>query len=545
MLALPISELNLSKEGIITSTFMLRRKNKEPAGRHYQKLLKERNGKFEKKIEPVEKIDDEKIDKEKLEQKRRKRSFKIFGEESYYDILDLPSRSLVTEKIIKKKYKRLVIRYHPDKYAQGDYNEKEKEKWLNIQTAYDTLMDETKRRRYDSTLEFNDEIPKKSDLEKNSFFDVFTGYFDLNSYFSVQKNVPKLGDEKMELKEVMKFYDFWFKFESWRQFSHKEEHIISEAENRNEKRWMEKENKKMKSEMIKKESKRIKKMVSMAYEYDPRILKMIKEQEDEKQKKKDLQKLRKQKKKEEIQRKIREEKEAVQKKKEEALKIEKEKKEAKKKLKEEKENFRKEFDILFYEKINEKRFDKYYVNNIFEMLKEKELNFVKEALKNNKINSGQEFDKLYKKILKKRKEALEKKKADEKKLKEEEEKKRHQRVWPKEDLSLLHKGLLKYPPGTNQRWVRISNYLKNKYTEQEICEKVTEQKSGQANNKRKTEKKTKWTQEEQKLLEKGIRLVHKKLKPLERWNKIAKYVPGKSTKECVERFKFIKSQLKK
>lgn len=133
-------------------------------------------------------------------------------------------------------------------------------------------MDETKRRRYDSTLAYNDEVPKKFDLESEDFFEVFFDYFRINSYWSKNPKVPDLGDSSTPMPKVQKFYDFWFNFESWREFQHKDEFILEEAENRNEKRWMEKENKKLKSKMIKQEVQRIKGLVSLAYANDPRIL---------------------------------------------------------------------------------------------------------------------------------------------------------------------------------------------------------------------------------------------------------------------------------
>lgn len=84
-----------------------------------------------------------------------------------------------------------------------------------------------------------------------------------------------------------KFYDFWFNFESWREFHHEEEYDLEEAESRYEKRYMEKENKKLTSKLIKKEKQRIKNLVTLAYQNDPRIIAHHKKIEEEKQKKKE------------------------------------------------------------------------------------------------------------------------------------------------------------------------------------------------------------------------------------------------------------------
>lgn len=63
-------------------------------------------------------------------------------------------------------------------------------------------MDETKRRRYDSTLEFNDEIPKKFDSETENFYEFFNEYFRMNSYWSKNKKIPDLGDDNTNIKKV-------------------------------------------------------------------------------------------------------------------------------------------------------------------------------------------------------------------------------------------------------------------------------------------------------------------------------------------------------
>lgn len=99
--------------------------------------------------------------------------------------------------------------------------------------------------------------------------------------------MPDLGDASTPIKKVQKFYEFWFAFESWREFQHADEYILEEAENRNERRWMEKENKKLKSKMIKQEIQRIKSLVSLAYDNDPRIIEQNKQIEEEKERKRE------------------------------------------------------------------------------------------------------------------------------------------------------------------------------------------------------------------------------------------------------------------
>ncbi len=50
--------------------------------------------------------------------------------------------------------------------------------------------------------------------------------------WSADSNVPSLGDADTPYPEVTKFYDFWFTFKSWRDFSFLDEFDVNEAETR-------------------------------------------------------------------------------------------------------------------------------------------------------------------------------------------------------------------------------------------------------------------------------------------------------------------------
>lgn len=62
----------------------------------------------------------------------------------YYAILGVDKNASIDD--IKKTYKKLVIKYHPDKNKAPDA----KEKFNQIQEAYSVLSDENKRKQYDS-----------------------------------------------------------------------------------------------------------------------------------------------------------------------------------------------------------------------------------------------------------------------------------------------------------------------------------------------------------------------------------------------------------
>ncbi|KAI3929156.1 hypothetical protein MKX01_006392 [Papaver californicum] len=136
-------------------------------------------------------------------------------------------------------------------------------------------MDPVKRRVYDSTDEFGDEVP--ADCSPQNFFKVFGPAFMRNGRWSVIQPVPSLGEENSPLKQVDSFYDFWYGFKSWREFPHSDEYDLEEAETRDDKRWMERQNSKLREKARKEEHAR----------KDPRIVRRKEEEKAEKQKKKE------------------------------------------------------------------------------------------------------------------------------------------------------------------------------------------------------------------------------------------------------------------
>ena len=143
-------------------------------------------------------------------------------------------------------------------------------------------MDPVKRKRYDSSLPFDNRIPKEGDWTEETFYQVFSKCFNLNSMWAVKKPVPNLGDDTTPLAQVKKFYAYWDNFKSWREFSQYDEYNLDEAQDRYERRYMEKENKKLRSEHEKKERARIITLAQRAYTNDPRIKKEQAEIEAEK-----------------------------------------------------------------------------------------------------------------------------------------------------------------------------------------------------------------------------------------------------------------------
>ena len=64
---------------------------------------------------------------------------------SYYDVLDVAPDA--SEDEIKKQYRRLALRYHPDKNVDGAMTA---DVFKEVNEAYSVLSDVSKRARYDT-----------------------------------------------------------------------------------------------------------------------------------------------------------------------------------------------------------------------------------------------------------------------------------------------------------------------------------------------------------------------------------------------------------
>ena len=87
----------------------------------------------------------------------------------FYKILGIPRSA--KEKEIKKAFKKMSIKYHPDK-NKGD--EDAMKKYQDITAAYDALSDAERRRKYD---QYGEEGLNKPDGGGRDPFDFFGDFF--------------------------------------------------------------------------------------------------------------------------------------------------------------------------------------------------------------------------------------------------------------------------------------------------------------------------------------------------------------------------------
>ena len=476
----------------------------------------------------------------------------------------------------------------------------------------------------------NDELFNKINKINKKFFIEFGPVFLRNSIWSNRKPVPKIGDMNSDIKKVRKFYNFWYNFSSWRDFEVEGEHNLEEAENRWEKRAMLKENKKLKASKIKEEKLRIKNLVDMAYRSDPRLLIVTKKDEEEKERIKQE----KQKEREKI-KKEKEEKEALllalaEEKKEKLKEIKKtvfylikrilfgEKSSSFKdcfkildiniekdklyhiELNSSFDNnvcFFKELLVILNKEFKDEfkfMFEEYELINIINtnsliqlnnpdtyniIINDKDINLIKD-------NINKEFDSFYNNIILNIHNICNDKAiiADNYRVlctkyfntKFSDNDINESTIWTKDELSILQKGIKKYPAGTTRRYEKITDLVKTKSLNQIIqmtryiatCPNLKilgdsidlnvllgkTKKESKDNVKTTSNKELNnnsiitdngWKDEDQKNLEKALKKYPASIPANERWSSIASEVPGKTKKECVERYKYLAAMIKK
>ncbi|KAL9255474.1 DnaJ homolog subfamily C member 2-like protein [Drosera capensis] len=274
----------------------------EPAGHSFHAAALRLSGYIEKEDpsksdEKIAPSDREKTFYDSYSSKPRKNPGVGVHKQDHYALLGLAHlRYLATDEQIRRAYRKNAMKYHPDRHTDillSEAPEAAKKAQIDdmadqfkaLGEAYAVLTDPSRRRIYDSTDEFDDEIP--ADSAPEDFFEVFGPAFMRNGRWSINQPIPLLGDERTPLEEVDKFYSFWYNFKSWREFPHADEHDLEVAESREERRWMERQNAKLTEKARKEDYARIRSLVDNAYKRDPRILKRKEQEKAEKKRKKE------------------------------------------------------------------------------------------------------------------------------------------------------------------------------------------------------------------------------------------------------------------
>lgn len=411
-------------------------------------------------------------------------------DQDHYKVLGISKlRYKATDEQIKKAYRFKVLRHHPDKRrALGEDIREDDDYFTCITKAFEILGVPSKRRAYDSVdPEFDDHVPDKLSARKTyekKFFTEFSEVFENNARWSTRTPVPKLGQDETSRDEIEKFYEFWYAFESWREYSYLDEEDKETGSDRDERRWIEKNNRVERNEKKKEEMKRIRSLVDNAYNSDPRVIRFreaeIQEKADKKKAKADAAKARKaeeeriKKEAEEKERAEKVAKELEEKKRVDAEKREKEiQKKALKKERRELKTFTKEHNFFCatsqegYE--DEKVLHMTELDKLCEILSSVELEAINSKLKTVVNDEGaarlvfiEAYNDLNAKLEKGKLETIEKASRGSSKGSVGSSGK-GTGDWSSDELALLIKAVNLFPAGTSQRWEVVANFV-NQHT---------------------------------------------------------------------------------
>uniref|UniRef100_A0A4W5PVS8 DnaJ homolog subfamily C member 21 n=1 Tax=Hucho hucho TaxID=62062 RepID=A0A4W5PVS8_9TELE len=189
----------------------------------------------------------------------------------HYEVLGVKRDA--TDDDMKKVYRKLALRWHPDKNL--DNADDAAEQFKLIQAAYEVLSDPQERAWYDNHREAllkggvsGDYADESVDLVQFFTVTCYSGYGDdEEGFYTVYRNLfesitteemehskeedeeedefPSFGDSQSDYDTVHLFYAYWQSFCTRKKFAWKEDYDTRQGSNRWEKRAMEKENKKV------------------------------------------------------------------------------------------------------------------------------------------------------------------------------------------------------------------------------------------------------------------------------------------------------------
>lgn len=519
-------------------------------------------------------------------------------EQDHYAVLGLrKKRYNASEEDIRRKYRKKILIHHPDK--REGVVDRENDYFACITKAFEILGDPTKRRSYDSVDPFFDEdVPSANSSSKKNFFKIFAPAFERNSRWSEIQPVPHLGNSKSSRDDVDRFYRFWFDFKSWREYSYQDEEDKEKGSDREERRWIEKENRAVRESKKKEEVSRIRKLVDNAYSCDPRIAVFKEKEKLEKLRAKLSRENERKRRAEEEERKREEERIAAEKRNQEEeakLKAQREiEKKEKEVIKKQKKVLKKQVQEVFTQDYLSKLDGKEKVHAMTKLeyflqeLSLENLNQLKTEV--DTCNDTESIKRLIESKLDGNCNNHNQVSNSQKKVESLDQNCNvPTKKWSVDDCKLLTKAAKLFPPGTVKRWEVITNYF-NQHSgstitrkEREVLQKYHDLQNpassksnsmeashsgtstvftangsavngsivdaaaipserygaqdGEPVDATKSGVKISWSNEEQLILEQALKTYPKEMPKPERWAKIASCLPGRSVKDCLDRYK--------
>lgn len=124
-----------------------------------------------------------------------------------YQILETSKSSTPIE--IKKSYKRLCLKFHPDKLQQNSNSVLDTDHFPKIQFAYSILSDPAKRNRYNSTgsLGYGDELSDDDVFDWKSYFESMNEKITIEMIEEDKLKYQNSLEEKNDILENFVYYD--------------------------------------------------------------------------------------------------------------------------------------------------------------------------------------------------------------------------------------------------------------------------------------------------------------------------------------------------
>ncbi len=119
--------------------------------------------------------------------------------QDYYKVLGVERNATLAD--IKKSYRKLALKYHPDK---NQTNPNAKEQFIKIQEAYEVLKDAEKKKKYD---ELYDVKKSASKAKQNATYDnIYDSYSDYYGFYDGGKDVYETDDEESIFSTFFKHF---------------------------------------------------------------------------------------------------------------------------------------------------------------------------------------------------------------------------------------------------------------------------------------------------------------------------------------------------
>ncbi|XP_065091585.1 dnaJ homolog subfamily C member 21 [Ochlerotatus camptorhynchus] len=214
----------------------------------------------------------------------------------HYEVLNVARTAEEDE--IKKSYRKLALRWHPDKNL--DSSEEANQQFLLVQAAYDVLSDPQERAWYDNHREqilrgghtnyednsvdlfqyFTTSCYKGFGDDKGGFYGFYGEVFHTISSEEIEfleneedfDAIPKFGNSKSDYEtEVRLFYAYWEGYCTKKSYAWLNPHNISEIRDRRVLKAIEKENKKVQQKARKERNEEIRSLVMFVKKRDKRV----------------------------------------------------------------------------------------------------------------------------------------------------------------------------------------------------------------------------------------------------------------------------------